>query len=465
MRELSEELSQTELPDVTTDSDVLDPELDVEMDDRPPLVDCASLIDVESCQATMGCTWLVPGCAQRTDPRVLPQAGCFPAAPCESDAQCQSGERCQPRVIDPSWNTDCNACSAERAVCAPPYCGAPEREAELELDTALLPSVSGELRDYSFDASIISNAAATRAAPSGQRYAHALELSHGNQRSTLFYSFPDGLRIPLGPGDDAIILYRERLGFEASSRGLIIRSPEAGPASLLTVADVGGGPWTRAFDEDEAMMQPLRVLRQEAEHCPTRVDQDCEGTIFSDSLLFDGSTGAMNVSVELFQGETAQLSVMGQDFEMLNLGSTRVEPTCPDDLAGSLSYLALKRVGDCRDWEDKGDCEYAGCHWWAPATCPEYEFQALQEAGCYPPTDCVSSADCLDGEGCHLVEVDPCLDDDCDACSSQRRLCLRTCWSDENCGDKRCELENLCFPPDDCQDGCEPVCYGLCVSR
>jgi hypothetical protein len=75
---------------------------------------CDTHLDAASCSASAGCRWLEPGCGEPP----LPQAGCFAAEDCTQDS-CDEGKTCTSAIIDPCWNSPCDACGAEALVCLP----------------------------------------------------------------------------------------------------------------------------------------------------------------------------------------------------------------------------------------------------------------------------------------------------------------------------------------------------------
>lgn len=75
---------------------------------------CGELPSAEACEAHAACQWLVPGCGEPA----LDAAGCHPIEPCTAGS-CGEGEACATVVIDPCWNSPCDACGAEQNVCQP----------------------------------------------------------------------------------------------------------------------------------------------------------------------------------------------------------------------------------------------------------------------------------------------------------------------------------------------------------
>ena len=73
---------------------------------------CDALSDAASCSAAPGCRWLVPGCGEPP----LPSEGCFAAEDCVAGG-CDEGETCTLVVINPCWNSPCDACGADANVC------------------------------------------------------------------------------------------------------------------------------------------------------------------------------------------------------------------------------------------------------------------------------------------------------------------------------------------------------------
>ena len=110
---------------------------------------------------------------------------------------------------------------------------------------------------------------------------------------------------------------------------------------MLFVGDTG--TYGRAFSVDDPLILPIRVYRREDPDCPTAEDPSGCGTLYTDYLQFDTSTGGVMTSIDLYMGETGTLPVFGQDFTMVNMSSTRIEPACPDDPGGRTAYLAIIR--------------------------------------------------------------------------------------------------------------------------
>ena len=83
------------------------------VDPVPACGNCAQNTDAAICSIDPSCQWLEPGCGGPP----LPQAGCFPADGCDSG--CTPGETCTTVVVNPCWNSLCDACGAETDVCLP----------------------------------------------------------------------------------------------------------------------------------------------------------------------------------------------------------------------------------------------------------------------------------------------------------------------------------------------------------
>jgi hypothetical protein len=81
----------------------------------PPPDYCQTIDDVESCESSAGCVWHEPGCAEGDEETVQ---GCFSEFAC-SPGTCGLDETCTTVLIDPCWDSLCNACAAETNVCLP----------------------------------------------------------------------------------------------------------------------------------------------------------------------------------------------------------------------------------------------------------------------------------------------------------------------------------------------------------
>jgi hypothetical protein len=79
----------------------------------PPPVLCNDIVDSDSCELS-GCRWLVPGCGEPT----TGFAACFASEEC-TDSSCDVGWACSTVVLDPCWNSTCDACYMETNVCLP----------------------------------------------------------------------------------------------------------------------------------------------------------------------------------------------------------------------------------------------------------------------------------------------------------------------------------------------------------
>lgn len=73
-------------------------------------VSCNDISDPDACNATDGCSYLVPGCGTPA----LPSVGCYET--CSDDDACDSGT-CSTAVMNPCAGSMCLACGAEVDVC------------------------------------------------------------------------------------------------------------------------------------------------------------------------------------------------------------------------------------------------------------------------------------------------------------------------------------------------------------
>ena len=353
-------------------------------------IPCADHSQPDGCEADPECRWLVPGCMDEFDPNVLETAGCYPLLDC-GGGDCPDGTICSNRVINPCWNAPCGVCASEAHVCLPAaiMCGGDELSAGLIVGTSREPTeVSGSVSDYQLEGTVTYFGTPTTTSPIPGPFDREVRIEHDDGTvSWLQIHLPLGLELPVAVDQYFIFTYRHVQFFEGQARGLVISRPTSGLHPLLFVLEVGGSRHGRVFADEEGMLSPLKVYQVEEESCPSRPDPSCGGDIYADALVFDSSTGAAMRSVRLFQGQWATLPIHGDGFTVVNLASTRIEPTCPDDLGGHTAFLALR-----------------------------------QPAGAV------------------------------------------ACWDTTDCDDSQsCQREGVCLPPPGgCEEGCEPVCYGIC---
>ena len=359
-------------------------------EDTTPSLPCSNYSEPDACEADSECRWLVPACMEEPDPDVLERAGCYPILECVG-SDCPAGTVCVNRSINPCWNAPCGVCGARAHVCLPEdaLCGGEELNAGLAVGSAQEPTeISDSVYDYVLQGTVTYYGAPTVTNPTPGPFDREIRIEHDDGTvSWLQFYLPLELELPVVVDGYYTFTYRIAQFFEIRVDGLVITRPTSGIHPLLFVGQVGGSRYARAFADDETMFSPLHVYQVQEETCPNRPDKECGGDIYSDALVFDSSTGAAFTEVRLFQGEWASLPVFGDGFTVVNLASTRIEPTCPDDRGGHTAYLAIR-----------------------------------QPAG---------AVACWDG-------------DDCDEGQSCRR-------------------DGICLPPPDgCDEGCEPVCHGIC---
>jgi hypothetical protein len=80
---------------------------------------CEAATDPASCAANPSCAWRVPGCDDEGN--VAIQEGCYPAEDCSTSLACSDPSRsCVVVVVDPCWDSMCDACGAQLGVCMAP---------------------------------------------------------------------------------------------------------------------------------------------------------------------------------------------------------------------------------------------------------------------------------------------------------------------------------------------------------
>ena len=358
-------------------------------EDTGQILPCSDYSEPDACEADPECRWLVPACVDEPNPEVLENAGCYPALECEGE-DCGQGTVCVNRWINPCWNSPCGACGAESHVCMPEsiLCGDEELSAGFGVRPAVDPvEVSDSVDDYVLEGTVTYYGAPTVPNPTPEPFDREVRIEHADGTvSTIQFYLPLELELPVEVDGYYTFTYRVAQFFEIRVQGLVITRPTSGVHPLLFTAEVGASRYARVFTDDDDLFSPLHVYQVEDETCPNRPDKSCGGDIYSDALVFDSSTGAAFTEVRLFQGAWASLPVFGDNFTVVNLASTRIEPTCPDDRGGHTAYLAMR-----------------------------------QPAG------------------------------------------VVACWDQRDCEDgQSCRRHGVCLPAPGCEDGCDPVCYGMC---
>lgn len=168
-----------------------------------------------------------------------------------------------------------------------------------------------------------------------------VQIFHGADltTSTIQYFLPLGLDLPIREGGQYIFIYRVHWGFEGYVVGLVINRPTSGLPPLLFIADTG--TYGSAFFLEDPLISPLKVTTQQDLDCPIGQDPNGCGSLYTDQMVFDSSTGGIITKITLGQGEQGSLQVFGQDFTVLNMESTRIQPACPDSAGGRTAYLCI----------------------------------------------------------------------------------------------------------------------------
>lgn len=240
-------------------------------------------------------------------------------------------------VADDARRTDTGDDS--QGIDAPLDCGADILPNDYVLGTNIEPLHPEEnIDDYLISGTLVYKGPITEPLASNPLFDREIRVAHDGSESTLQYYLPAGLELPVEIGNPYEVTYRIRSGFEGYAVGVIIKRPTSGLHPLLFVGDTG--TYGRAFDPDEPLMSPLRITTESEPLCPTEPDTECAGTIYRDMMVFDSSTGGMTTAIRLAQGRSGQLSVFGTSFTVVNLASTRIQPTCPDASGGQVSYFA-----------------------------------------------------------------------------------------------------------------------------
>jgi hypothetical protein len=80
---------------------------------------CEAAADPTACAANPGCAWQVPGCGDGSLPAIA--EGCYPAEDCSTSLACSDpAQQCVVTVVDPCWNSMCDACGMQTGVCVTP---------------------------------------------------------------------------------------------------------------------------------------------------------------------------------------------------------------------------------------------------------------------------------------------------------------------------------------------------------
>jgi len=168
-----------------------------------------------------------------------------------------------------------------------------------------------------------------------------IQIEHGvGDPSIVQYFLPDGYALPLTLNNPYTVIFRRRNGFEGYAVGVVITRPTSGLPPLLFVFE--GGEYGRALEEEDPHMAPLKVFDHDDPSCPIEPGDGC-GDIHRHFLRFDSSTGGAATELDLYQAETGTLPVLGNDFQMVNLASTRILPGCPDGANGRTSFMAINQ--------------------------------------------------------------------------------------------------------------------------
>jgi len=161
----------------------------------------------------------------------------------------------------------------------------------------------------------------------------------GGERSTVQYYLPPGIALPVQEGFPYTFWLRRRHGFEGYVAGAVITRPTSGLVPLLFIGDTGS--YGRAFFPEDPGMSPLKVYVDPRPECPALPNSGCGGDLLLDQLRFDSSSGGVIMDVQVAQGATADLMVLGNAWRVMNLASTHIDQPCADDPGMLVSYLAV----------------------------------------------------------------------------------------------------------------------------
>ena len=156
----------------------------------------------------------------------------------------------------------------------------------------------------------------------------------------LQYYLPLRLDVHLTLGHPYTVTFRNRQGFEGSAFGVVITRVASGITPHMLIADTSS--YGRAFDEEDPIMTPLKVYAVTQNDCLVGPDPECAGNVYHDALRFDSSTGGAMTIAQIQQGRGDVLPLFGDEFLVLNLKSTRIQPDCPDRMGTRYAYLARR---------------------------------------------------------------------------------------------------------------------------
>ena len=463
--ENTNDISQTDV-DTETPEEIDEPE---EILDPPP--DCENLTTPDGCEGRSDCRWLVPGCVDEEDAQILPEAGCYPAENCHETSECTGEDICQQVTIDPCWDTDCHSCAASVNVCDPErhQCNQDPLVGRMMFEP--FPSLDiGDSENVVFTGTITYKGPARES--NRIYFTHELRLlTEDNTDIKIIYALPHRTELPVMLQGTYTFTFRILQNWDYHALGLVITRPTSGLNPLLFLAEFNGSPFYNIFTGEEHLHAPLSITREEDNNCSTAPDPDCGGVLYFDKLIFDATTGGMENKLELFQGEWGILPIFGDDFLIANIASTHIDPSCPDHPGGTHAFMALRTSENTCDSIGNQDlCNtFAHCSWFVPG-CADDSQLAAPHTGCYQIANC-SEDTCSTGHSCTEVIINPCANSICGACGAPAEVCLDNtppvpCWTDEDCSENQyCESEEVCMAPPDCEDGCEPVCYGMCLER
>jgi hypothetical protein len=220
-------------------------------------------------------------------------------------------------------------------------CGSDPLAAGFVLGTHIQPShPEPMIDDYYVDGQVSYLGPITVPLASNPMFNKEVQIMHGDgQASVLQYYLPNNLDLPLTMNLAINLIFRRRNGFEGYTVGIVIRRPTSGRPPLLFVGETG--QYGRAFEEEDPLMSPVKVYAVPDPNCPTHEDPNGCGTVYTDALLFDTSTGGIITQIELYQAESGTLEVFGIPFTMLNMASTHIVPGCPDAAGRRVAFLAI----------------------------------------------------------------------------------------------------------------------------
>jgi hypothetical protein len=114
------EVACDELASVSLSCDYTTPTPTWKIDgDTPVCGSCDAAADPMSCAANLGCEWRAPGCASEGEVPIA--EGCYPAIDCLNAESCPDvGQQCQIFIMDPCFDSECDACAQPVGVCVTP---------------------------------------------------------------------------------------------------------------------------------------------------------------------------------------------------------------------------------------------------------------------------------------------------------------------------------------------------------